>query len=408
MNEHRDRHRLAWFILLSSFFLCVALAIGTPLGVRQFIRTARVRQEVVLEPQRGTPSMQRGGAGPVEAVIEPIPNILPNTFIATDENAHSTLTIYVPSNEQVAAATVQIYNSTDLVFVSARSPRFDVSPLPHAAVIQVTSGRVRVTVAEVHGRPTVVTLHTPHASAALSEGSYEVRVNAAFTEFAVREGVAEVSNDNDAQISLGPSERTIARPGATSLASFEGERNLLSNGNFDQALERYWDVYERDVQNQPGGTVGITSFGGRSAARFQRLQEGMGHAEVGIQQTVNYDVRDFSSLTLHLNIQILYQSLRGCGTLGSECPIMIRIAYKDVDGTDREWYHGFYALDAAESDLLAAWDEQVPGSTWYTFDSGNLMELFERPPASIKEIAIYASGHAFDALVTEVELLAQE
>jgi hypothetical protein len=129
---------------------------------------------------------------------------------------------------------------------------------------------------------------------------------------------------------------------------------------------------------------------------------------VGIRQEVDYDVRDFASLTLHLNVQVLYQSLPGCGSLGSECPILVRIAYKDVDGTDRDWYHGFYSVDAAASDLLAVWDQQIPPGTWYTFDSMNLVEAFDRPPARIKEISIYASGHAFDALVTEVELLAQE
>jgi len=35
-------------------------------------------------------------------------------------------------------------------------------------------------------------------------------------------------------------------------------------------------------------------------------------------------------------------------------------------------------------------------------------ELAEAPPASIKQLTIYASGHSFNAMVTEVELLAQE
>ena len=69
MTQYRDRERLAWVILLLSFASCIALAIGAPLGARHFVRNARVRQEVVLEPQRGTPSMQRGSVGPIEAII---------------------------------------------------------------------------------------------------------------------------------------------------------------------------------------------------------------------------------------------------------------------------------------------------------------------------------------------------
>jgi hypothetical protein len=35
-------------------------------------------------------------------------------------------------------------------------------------------------------------------------------------------------------------------------------------------------------------------------------------------------------------------------------------------------------------------------------------ELADTPPALIKSLTIYASGHSFHAMVTEVELLAQE
>jgi hypothetical protein len=160
------------------------------------------------------------------------------------------------------------------------------------------------------------------------------------------------------------------------------------------------------VQQDPSGTVEVTTFGGRTAAHFRR--SGMGHVEVGIRQEISYDVRDFASLALHLNVRVRSQSLTGCGSVGSECPIMVRIDYEDVHGTDRVWYHGFYSVEPGESDLLFTWLEQVPPQTWYTFDSGNLVQLFEEPPALIKRLAIYASGHSFDALATEVELLAQE
>ena len=135
---------------------------------------------------------------------------------------------------------------------------------------------------------------------------------------------------------------------------------------------------------------------------------GRGHAEVGIRQTIDYDVRDFSSLVLQLSVRVQGQSLPGCGAVGSECPIIIHIEYRDVEGTDRDWYHGFYSLQQAETDVLYPWDEQVPLQTWYTFDSGNLIGEFEVPPATVKSIRIYASGHAFEALVAEIELLAEE
>jgi hypothetical protein len=410
MTRYRDRERLAWVILILCFASCIALAAGIPLGVRYFIRNARVRQEIVVEPQRGTPSMQRGSVGPIEAVIGPTGNIHPDTIVTTDQLAQGALTLYAPGGEEAVSAVVQIYNETDVTFVNARSPRFEASHLPHDATIEIEAGRVRITVNPAHGRPTVVVVQTPHANATLEEGSYEVRVNSAFSEFAARDGRATIRTENETSVILGPSERTIARPGATTLSVLEGERNLLRNGDFDQSFEEnHWVRYWKDVQREPGGTVIATTYGGRSAARFQRLQENLGHTEIGIQQDINYDVQDFSSLVLHLNVLVLYQSLPGCGSVGSECPIIVRIDYKDVDGTDREWHHGFYSTEPAETDLLQPWeDEQIPYQTWYTFDSGNLVAALERPPALIKEITIYASGHAFDVLVAEVELLAQE
>ena len=55
------------------------------------------------------------------------------------------------------------------------------------------------------------------------------------------------------------------------------------------------------------------------------------------------------------------------------------------------------------------WAEQVQPGNWQTYDSGNLMEeLTDTPPAIIKSLTIYASGHSFDAMVTEVDLLTQE
>ena len=58
---------------------------------------------------------------------------------------------------------------------------------------------------------------------------------------------------------------------------------------------------------------------------------------------------------------------------------------------------------------MAAMTKTEPPAAWQTFDSGNLMEMLaDTPPAVIQRLTIYASGHTFHALVTEIELLAQE
>ena len=114
---------------------------------------------------------------------------------------------------------------------------------------------------------------------------------------------------------------------------------------------------------------------------------------------------------------IEYHNLPVCGSLGSECPVIVQIDYVDGEGGDREWQEGFYSVvnppGIENPDVCWHCSEtfrrtHIPGNTWYAYLSGNLILLLSRnglPPQTIKEIAIYASGHEFDALVTDVELL---
>jgi len=403
VNNNRDR--LAWVVLITSFVICLGLAIGTPLGIRHLLRTACMDQDGVLEPQRGTPRVQRRGRGDVSALIGPSWDVPPGTVMTTDGSAQGLLTLFAPGQEPSAVVAVQAYGDTEIVLENARSPRFSISPLPHRVVLSIRAGRVRISVAPTEDRSTVVELHTPHLTAQMGEGSYEVRVRPALSEVTTREGSARVTSDGAEVVSLDASERTVAEIGSDRLEILPAERNLLVNGSFRQMLETGWQIYHEE-QQPPPGTVEVVNVAGRPAALFQR--SGVGHAEVGIRQLVNYDVRDFSSLVLHLGIQVRGQSLNGCGSVGSECPVIVRIDYKDIHGNDRVWYHGFFSLAPTENDFLYPWDEQVPFHTWVTFDSGNLVEAFEEPPALISALTIYASGHSFDALVTEVELLAEE
>ena len=55
--------------------------------------------------------------------------------------------------------------------------------------------------------------------------------------------------------------------------------------------------------------------------------------------------------------------------------------------------------------------EKIPQNTWFPFESGNLLDRLKEeglpPPAMINYLRIYASGHNYDSLVTEVRLMAR-
>jgi hypothetical protein len=192
-------------------------------------------------------------------------------------------------------------------------------------------------------------------------------------------------------------------------------RNLVVNGDFEKPLDSEWSIHaeQADPKQAPGSVDVVTASLGneeRPVANFYR--NAVNHAEVGIRQDINYDVRDFTSLELHMAVRIDSENilgLGGCGWVGSECPIMVRLEYKDIHGTDREWLRGFYIGEPADGWPILGWHERLEPRTWQPYNSGNMMEeLTDTPPALIKGISIYASGHSFDAMVTEVELLAQE
>jgi hypothetical protein len=187
-------------------------------------------------------------------------------------------------------------------------------------------------------------------------------------------------------------------------------RNIVANGDFQNDLNKWATYSQQSDPQQPAGSIGIVVNEGRRAVDFYR--DGSNHAEVGIRQEIDYDVQDFSSLELHIAIRVISEDILGfggCGYLGSECPIIIRMEYRDASGSESTWQHGFYIGEPKSDWVTYGWAEPVQEGNWQTYESGNLMEeLSDASPAYIESLTIYASGHSFHGMVTEVELLAQE
>jgi hypothetical protein len=402
----KNPERLAWVVLLASFFVCIGLIVAVPLGARAFALFSQAQQNVSLEVHRGPLRVTWGGRGEPIAIAEQRDDIPERTVVTTDLT-EGRLVMHAPQKDSPVVASVQLYNNTGVVLSSARSPRFSVSQLPHHIALEVLSGRVRINVANTEDRPTTAEVQTSHGTMTLTEGSYEVKVNST-TEVTVRHGRAEICVDQQA-ITLAPNQRVILSDGKVS-EPLPAVRNLVTNGDFQAELND-WATYSRQADpEQPAGNIGIVSNEGRRVVDFYR--DGSNHAEVGIRQEINYDVRDFASLELHLAVRVISEDIGGfggCGSLGSECPIIVRIDYRDIYGSESESLHGFYIGEPQDGWLTYEWAEPMQEGNWRTYDSGNLMEeLADTPPALIKSLTIYASGHSFHAMVTEVELLAQE
>ena len=131
------------------------------------------------------------------------------------------------------------------------------------------------------------------------------------------------------------------------------------------------------------------------------MGEGGNHCETGIRQKIDKDISDSASLKLQLDVRLIYQSLSGGGFQGSEYPIMVRLDYKDPWGNDQFWVHGFYYQN--EDNNPTQYGEQIPRYVWYPYETGNLLEILaDTRPTRIKQIHIYASGHEYQSMISEV------
>lgn len=416
----RNPEVLAWAILLASFFTCLTLSIATPLSVRWYVRNSRIEHKVILEVQRGPLSVTDPDQKLPVSVPEGSEEIQEDTVIASDATSGRIVVLLPQPENGSSLVSVQIYEETEVALLSARSPRFSASPAPHRVILEVRSGRVRVNIPGETSRPTQVEVRTRQGNVTMQEGRYAVETDQERAQVTVQEGLADLGSKAGANLRLSANARAVMANNGEITGPLPAARDLIVDGDFSNPLDGRWESYSRDIQieGEPGGEAQRTEIEGRSVIAITR--EGKGHAETGVRQRIGTNIRDFNSLELHLMLRIEGHSLPVCGSLGSECPVMVRIDYKDVDGGEQEWLQGFYSRPNTGNSSnptrcvrCAIRNEhiQVPEDTWYSYDSPNLIPLLSQDgqgPTMINSITIYASGHTYKSQVAEVELIGEE
>lgn len=417
MNSNTER--LAWVILLASFFTCISLTVAVPLSVRWYVRNALVNQHVYLEVQRPPVSVTLAGRGRPISMAEDRGDIPAGTVVATNATS-GRLVMRAPGGDNGDLLTmIQLYDHTEVVVASAQSPRFSASRLPHRVALEMKEGRVRINIPGDGGRATFVEVQTEQGESVLQEGRYTLEANDEITQLTVQEGLADLSGAVG-KLHLSANERALIDEDGEITGPLPAARNMLINGDFSEPLDEYWNRYSRDVQieGESGGEVRNTELDGRSVVVIER--EGDGHAETGIRQQIEKNIRDFTRLNLHLLLQVEGHDVPVCGSLGSECPVMVRVDYKDADGGEQEWLQGFYARRDSSypgnPNFCVTCSHRnrhirVPEDTWYTYESPNLIPIFSRngrAPTSVEAVTVYASGHSYQSMVAEVELIGEE
>ncbi len=422
--------RLAWITLLLSFLVCAGLSVLIPWQILTYLRTSHIGTQARVATLSGILRLEHPEREPVAITPgAPYSRLVEGDLLITDAQSQGLVIFSEPlfSAPQDLAA-VQIYPNTQVEVRRARYPRFEISPEPARLTLYVRAGRIRAI--RLEGRRALeLLIQTPHGQAEVISGTLAVEVQNDRTDFTVRSGEAQVGSSTGVQTLRSDQRARIGLDGWVEGPLGAG-RNLLPDlfqaalpeRNVDEPVPpNQWAVFR--FVKQPGeskGRVAQASEGGRRVLEISRF--GFDHAQTGVFLVLNQDVRDFRLLQLHITLKILFQDVAVCGVVGTECPLMIRLEYKDINGIDRQWLQGFYAQGEVTPQTPESCLPQVcpppynvhiriPPGEWYTFDSGNLMESLQAigaPPATLTRLRIYASGHSYSVMFSELELIGEE
>lgn len=420
----QNPERLAWIVLLTSFALCVGLAIAIPLGIRWYLLYSYTSESATLDVQEGTLLYTCPGADVPSGIVGQQENLCQEREgiqVSTGPTDQGSLTIRSRETSTATVATVQLYRGTRLTVQEAREPRFSFSPEPYRVMMRMESGRIRVSIPFLLARPVLLQVYTPQALVQVTEGNTYVEVNNQQSQVIVREGQAlVVALANQTGLPVNKNERAVVQTGKGAEGPMQAERNLIADSDFREPLDTIWKPYTADPEfsDEPRGTASNVIVERGPVVDLSRV--GTGHAETGIVQEVNRDIRDFRSLQLRVVLRVLQQDVPVCGSQGTECPVMVRIDYVDEGGGNRSWQQGFYYLPDTNPkpnpEFCVTCNPRNPhkvtiSGVWYPWESQNLFPIFSElgpAPATIKSVRIYASGHTYQSQIAEIELSGQE
>jgi len=411
--------RTAWTVLLSAFLVLVSIIAGALFGGQWWLRNATRPQGIGMVGS-GTVLVTQPGRTTAEVNLASFPA---GSRVATDAIGQAYLTFTSSDGRQVLA-TVRMFGNTEIEVVQADSPRYQSGTGPHQIVIYINSGRVRATMGVDLDREVRIEIRSePGALTVVDEPGSNVSLEATRTQtmVTVRDGFATVSAYNG-RLVLKADERSVVAPGLPPSGPLTGEQNWIVNGDFADPLNGEWrrTIAQPAVAEETPGTVEVVTITGRRVVQLSRVGTTLNWGRAGITQQIDRDVQGYSSLRLNLDVFITQQDVPNCGVFGTECPLMVRIEYIDVGGSQGEWLQGFYyffdsnpvrGLTYCATCAVRFEHLQWPQAKWQVHNTPNLLEVFAAagtPAARIRSITVYGEGHSFNSMVTDIQLLATE
>jgi hypothetical protein len=413
--------RLAWITMLSALMIFCLLCISTVIFARWLVFDSPTQLNVTLHVGKGTVGLAEPETD--EKAIRTPASVGRNNQITTDNTSQGYLSFSDPYSGDIIA-TVTLRKNSVTRLRSASRPRFSLSENPYVIRLSDTNGRFEVWVTDSSDRAIRLEITGPLGTTHIEEGgNYLIDSTPEYMTVNTRLGSAAVISRTGQTQHLAMSTEATIHSGDAAIQVAPGPIDLLPNWDFDQSKD--WPVewncthkFSPDNQDGPPGTWFFNRVDGRGAIHIERMQPNPGPGTTLCNQyltgpTNGLDVSRYNSLRVRVTMQVHYQSLSACGVVGTECPVMLHIAYLDENGIERNWYHGFYAEylpNEGRTICDACWEEheQINKDAWYTYESGNLFTDWPegQRPRSLEFIEFYADGHQYDVMLSEVALVA--
>ncbi len=389
--------RRAWIFLCLSFAVWCGLVGTLAVYASNYRRSATDSPPAILSLERGTVFYQ-GPSTPAQVRARAGMAAEEGGVVEVGDGGRATLGLFDGTSVNLLGAGRLELGTLRVGKFNADHTRLALSLVSGAANLVVAGGLP-------FGREVVVA--TPHGVISLTKGDFLVWVQEDGTRVSSYNGQARAEVD-DYAIRLRDGQRALLPLDGLPRGPFPIVENLVRNGDFSRQFQG-WTMLDKGELGRPdvGGTRRLLeeTIAGRKvqALRITRETAKDTHNETGVMQEINRDISAYRNVSFTAWVKISSASLSGGGYLGSEYPIMFRVNYTDEKGGRPGWSHGFY--HANPDNRPTPGGELIAPGQWFPY-LGRLTDLPDRP-AFIRSIEVLSAGHDFDALVTDVRLMAE-
>ncbi|MBI5931017.1 MAG: hypothetical protein HY862_17035 [Chloroflexi bacterium] len=422
----RYPQRIAWATLLTAFVTFCLLMASIAWAINWVLFDSTIDLRTTVKVSRGT--IGYTAPNDTERVVRDRYPVQTGDGLRADELSQGQLTIADPLNDDQVLATVQILGGSSLVLSQASRPRFGLGDQPYSVVITDAIGKVDIVISPRLERELRLEIRD-------EKGNYHVRLDNGgyyLLDFSpdrlhvnVRYGQAVVVDRNNNAKLLETNQTGIFQKGQapqieTVLVDLLANPMFLDASSIDEKVPDIWGCDlppALNEWNEPPGIKERVFFQDRYALHLARIGSNRNHeAQIGCKEYLLLDVSQYDSLYIRATVYLESHSVSGCGAQGTECPVILKMGYStNVSGT--EWIQGFYIhFDQGTGarircDFCSRDHEHVNKQVWYTFESSDFIQDLpidrrdlERP-IKINYVEIYASGHQYEAYVSEFALI---